>query len=296
MLAVLGHGQADVPARPAAAAERPRAAATPAVKVRVLIAEDDSVNRLVASEYLEELDCEARVATNGREAIEARAKERFDIVLMDCQMPEVDGFEAARAIRAIEERTGQPRTPIIAVTAHAMPDDHAQCFAAGMDDVITKPFTLAELRAVLGKWVATIEASSDTSAPAAAEDRPQPDPTVVDISSTPAAGLPPAARDAFIRKLAQVYLDHGTKDMERLAAAVRSGDATAVAIRAHGLKSSSLKVGAVRLSELCRDLEAVARSGVETDFNGLFTEIAEEFSAVCALLMSQSETQSAVSA
>jgi HPt (histidine-containing phosphotransfer) domain-containing protein len=161
---------------------------------------------------------------------------------------------------------------------------------------MTKPFTLAQLGETLRRWL--------PSAPTAASGKPiEPDRAadarenvVVDIASTPAAGLPPAARDAFIRKLAQVYLDHGTKDMERLAAAVRSGDATAVAIRAHGLKSSSLNVGALRLSGLCRDLETAARSGEDGDLNDLFIRISEEFAAVREHLTSQIENHAAASA
>jgi len=277
----------DNPARPAAA---------PALKVRVLIAEDNSVNRLVAGEYLEELGCETRIASNGREAVEAYAQDQFDIILMDCQMPEVDGFEATRRIRAIERDTGRKPTPIIAVTAHAMPDDHARCLDAGMDEVMTKPFTLLQLGDMLGRCLASFRAPPSGDASESGRNAVPSGDVVVDISSTPAAGLPPAARDAFIRKLAQVYLDHGTKDMERLAAAVRSGDATAVAIRAHGLKSSSLNVGAVRLSDLCRELEAVARSGADGDLNDLFTRISEEFSAVCEHLLSQIENHVAASA
>jgi HPt (histidine-containing phosphotransfer) domain-containing protein len=162
-----------------------------------------------------------------------------------------------------------------------------------MDAVITKPFTLEQLRATLERWSVGAQKHVSDAAPKSKATAPSSAQTVVDISSTPAAGLPPAARDAFIRKLAQVYLDHGTKDMERLAAAVRSGDATAVAIRAHGLKSSSLNVGAVRLSELCRELETLARSGADGDLNALFTQISAEFAAVSEHLSSQLERPAA---
>jgi HPt (histidine-containing phosphotransfer) domain-containing protein len=158
---------------------------------------------------------------------------------------------------------------------------------------MTKPFTLERLRSTMERWLASAQ---PRTARADAPSAPETGNTVVDISSTPAAGLPPAARDAFIRKLAQVYLEHGTKDMERLAAAIRSGDATAVAIRAHGLKSSSLNVGAVRLSELCRELETLARSGAEGDLNELFTQISAEFEAVSDHLLSQLESPVAAGA
>jgi len=95
--------------------------------------------------------CRTSVAEDGRQALEALERERFDIVLMDCQMPEVDGFAATAEIRRRESRNGR-RVPIVALTAHAMDGDEARCIAAGMDDYLAKPFSLAALRAKLVRW------------------------------------------------------------------------------------------------------------------------------------------------
>jgi PAS domain S-box-containing protein len=120
---------------------------------RVLIAEDNPVNVEVACEYLSSLDCKITLAQTGVEAVEAYAKPAFDIILMDCQMPEMDGLAAARKIREAEKLLGLPRRPIIAVTANAYEDDRRRCLAAGMDDYLAKPFTEGQLHDVLAKWV-----------------------------------------------------------------------------------------------------------------------------------------------
>ena len=120
---------------------------------RVLIAEDNPVNVEVAREYLSSLDCEITLAQTGLEAVAAYAQPAFDIILMDCQMPEMDGLAATRKIREAEKLLGLPRRPIIAVTANAYDDDRQRCLAAGMDDYLTKPFTEEQLHDVLAKWV-----------------------------------------------------------------------------------------------------------------------------------------------
>jgi PAS domain S-box-containing protein len=119
---------------------------------RVLLVEDNAVNRHLATKFLTSLDCEVAVAENGREALERLAATDFALVLMDCLMPEMDGFEATRAIRDLEQGTGR-HCPIVALTANAMPSDRQRCLAAGMDDFVSKPFRKQELQRVLARWV-----------------------------------------------------------------------------------------------------------------------------------------------
>ncbi|MGH8639469.1 MAG: ATP-binding protein, partial [Burkholderiales bacterium] len=129
----------------------------PPLSGRVLLVEDNGVNQEIGMAMLQAIGCEVDLAADGREAIEATGAKTYDLVLMDCQMPDVDGFEATRAIRARErERSGsQParRLPIVALTANAMSGDREQCTSAGMDDYLSKPFTQDQLRAVLGTWM-----------------------------------------------------------------------------------------------------------------------------------------------
>jgi signal transduction histidine kinase/CheY-like chemotaxis protein len=119
---------------------------------RVLVVEDNPVNQRVARAMLNKLGCQSDMAGNGREGIERMRHERYALVLMDCQMPELDGYAATRAIRENERRTGQPRTPIVALTANALEGDEARCIDAGMDAYLSKPFSLAALRDTLSRW------------------------------------------------------------------------------------------------------------------------------------------------
>ncbi|MBL8768211.1 MAG: response regulator, partial [Planctomycetes bacterium] len=116
---------------------------------RVLVAEDNPVNQRIATRMLANLGCTVVLAANGREAVQRFQTATFDAVLMDCQMPEMDGYQATRAIR---EQSTQ-RIPVIAMTAHAMEGDDRKCFDAGMDDYLTKPVSSASLQATLVRWV-----------------------------------------------------------------------------------------------------------------------------------------------
>ncbi len=126
---------------------------TPVLKQRVLIAEDNAINQRVATRMLEKLGIEADIVENGRRALEAVQNINYPLVLMDCQMPEMDGFQATAAIRAWEATGRVPRIPIVAMTAHAMPGDRERCLDSGMDDYISKPISLAGLETVLSKWM-----------------------------------------------------------------------------------------------------------------------------------------------
>ena len=123
---------------------------------QVLLVEDNAVNRLVVQAFLEALGLQVSLAENGLQAVERATAQRFDLILMDCQMPELDGFEATRRIRAHERALGtreQRGIPIIALTANAFEDDRERCFSTGMNDFIAKPFKQAELYSVLARWL-----------------------------------------------------------------------------------------------------------------------------------------------
>ncbi len=138
-------------AAPAAPAPTEATAEAPRIAARVLLVEDNPVNRLVATGMLGRIGCVVETASTGQQAVERFAPGRYDLVLMDCQMPDMDGFEATAAIRA-REASGASHTPIVALTANAIEGDRDQCLAAGMDDYLAKPFRLAELRRVVARW------------------------------------------------------------------------------------------------------------------------------------------------
>jgi CheY-like chemotaxis protein len=121
--------------------------------MRVLLAEDNPVNQEVAREYLMLFGCEVELAENGQQAIDLLERDWFDIVLMDCQMPLLDGLSATRIIRAKERDSGSAPVPIVAVTANAFDSDRAAALEAGMDDFLTKPFTDEQLGKMLARWL-----------------------------------------------------------------------------------------------------------------------------------------------
>jgi CheY-like chemotaxis protein len=155
-----GLGSRFVVTIPLAAAEAPRLEMVidsniPVFSGCVLVVDDNASNRLIATRMLERLGFETVTAENGNEAVQAVAEKQFDAVLMDCLMPELDGFGATRAIRANEN--GVHRTPIIALTASAFDSDRRRCLDAGMDDFLAKPIRLEALANCLSRWVPTIK-------------------------------------------------------------------------------------------------------------------------------------------
>jgi CheY-like chemotaxis protein len=124
----------------------------------VLLAEDNAVNRLVAVRMLQRLGCTVEIAMTGREALEAVSRTRYDLVFMDCQMPEMDGYQATAAIRA-QRAADSAHVPIIALTANALEDDRGKCHGAGMDDFLTKPVSMVDLETMLARWCGELPAT-----------------------------------------------------------------------------------------------------------------------------------------
>jgi CheY-like chemotaxis protein len=121
---------------------------------RILVAEDNEINRVLATDILEFLGFIVLAVENGKEALKAALQESFDLILMDCQMPFLNGYEATRQIRAKEEESGQAKTPIVALSGHDIAERWEECCAAGMDDYLQKPFTIVELQKITSRWVA----------------------------------------------------------------------------------------------------------------------------------------------
>ena len=131
----------------------------------LLLVDDNELNASLACRLMETIGFQVEMAANGAVALEKFASRRFDIILMDCQMPVMDGYAAAQAIRAIETRTCAPRTPVIAITAYTLHGDREKCLAAGMDDFLGKPYALRDLRPKLHRWI-SVEHPAAATAPA----------------------------------------------------------------------------------------------------------------------------------
>jgi CheY-like chemotaxis protein/HPt (histidine-containing phosphotransfer) domain-containing protein len=198
------------------------------------------------------------LAEDGIAALAALERERFDAVLMDCQMPRMDGLEATRRLRERERAAGQPPTPVVALTANAMESDRRSCLEAGMDDCLGKPFTSVQLLLALRHWLAPsapAEAAPAAAAPAAGE-------AAVDLRALDELRAVDPERGArIVARAAGVFLGNTPLLLDRIAKAADGGDADDLRAGAHALKSSAAQLGASRLSALARELEQPGRDG-----------------------------------
>jgi PAS domain S-box-containing protein len=277
---------------------------------RILLAEDSAVNQQVAAAMLQDLGCGATIVSDGRETLAALARESFDLVLMDCHMPELDGFATAAAIREKERSTlKQGHLPIIALTADAMQGGRERCLAAGMDDYLTKPFNREQLHAMLKRW---LPATKHTAANAVSPTPPQPAHVASEALSEPSQPSPdsrsdrpqteqassthesPLVNDALdniralqtkngadiVSKVVQLYVSSVPKLLKTMQDAIGNEDCRALEMAAHTLKSSSANVGAMKLAELCKEAERQAHAGEMTRADTRLVNILEEFERV----------------
>jgi PAS domain S-box-containing protein len=242
----------------AAEAERPGGVSS----LRILLAEDNAVNQKVALRLLERLGYGADVASNGLEAIEALERSQYDVVLMDVQMPELDGLDATRRIC---DRWPDTRPRIIAMTANALPEDREACFAAGMDDYVAKPIRSDALAEALSR----VRQVGRHAMPAADDANGR-------LDSAALESLRELGGDEFLAEVIDTFLaDVGTL-LATLHRALDEGDAAEVRRMAHTLKSNGATLGATEFAELCRELEQQAKDGRLEDAPGLVARIEEE--------------------
>ncbi|OYX32696.1 MAG: hypothetical protein B7Y99_08145 [Caulobacterales bacterium 32-69-10] len=233
----------------------------------VLVVDDSAVNREVAMEALSRLGVRVSMVADGRQALDKALAERFDLVLMDGSMPEMDGYEATRAIRAAESQRGYDRTPIVALTAHVVGSAAEAWREAGMDAVLHKPFTLAAMAKTLGAFVqpGAAPVPGPEAAPAAPAVKVAPvavdarliDPEVAAALASMAAG----GKGDFVEKVRGLYRDNAPASVAHMRAAVEAGDAEAAAKAAHALKSMSLNIGACEVARRTAEIEEAAREG-----------------------------------
>jgi signal transduction histidine kinase/CheY-like chemotaxis protein/HPt (histidine-containing phosphotransfer) domain-containing protein len=226
---------------------------------RLLVAEDNTVNQKVMSAMLARLGYRADVAANGVEALDAVARIRYGAVLMDCQMPEMDGYAATAEIRRREQ--GSSHLPIIALTAGAMAGDRERCLASGMDDYISKPVELEHLAAVLGRWTtATSREESRSDAPTLHESDVLLD--AAQITALRSLSDAPGG-DEQLAGLVSTFLDGVHARLGAVRAAVAAQDGDAVSRLAHSLAGSSATMGARIVHQLARELETAAMTDLD---------------------------------
>ena len=245
----------------------------PQLRGRILLAEDNPVNQEVASEILSYLKLETDIANDGAEAVLAWSRQAYDLILMDCQMPNMDGFEAVARIRAAEiEQSNRasvatPRIPIIAVTANAMAGDRQACLTAGFDDYLAKPYKAQTLQAILSRWLGPKPTAASPLPDIAEPVLPSKNSSGKEITFDPSAldhlvALQgPGGATAMRKRVFETFEKSVSRLLDQSDHAVTIGDANALRIAAHALKSASANVGAYELSRLARELEIFARNG-----------------------------------
>lgn len=246
----------------------------PQQSLRILLAEDNPVNQKVALRQLQSLGYMADVVANGQEVLDLLQQVRYDLILMDCQMPVMDGYEATRRLRQQERRSGH-RTVVIAITANAMQEDRERCLQAGMDDYLSKPVLKEDLERVLNHWsqvIAQSEAGSSNGSASKAASPSSPGRDRDPSSSTQPYPIDSAYLDqvsggdrGFQRELLQVFIQDCETQLPQLRQAIAGYDAERMRRVAHRLKGASSNVGANAFCQVVRELEhlgvALARQG-----------------------------------
>lgn len=265
----------------------------------ILLVEDNIINREVATYMLESMHCKVTTAADGAEALSLLANDHFDLILMDCQMPVMDGLKATCEIRSIEAQHPKRHTPIVALTANAMSDAREKCLAAGMDDYLSKPLTVELLYNTLSSQLQRSRTG----------ERPTDNVRVVQLAPAASFSKPtgltfnPAYLDEYIRpdsgeqlklKIIDLYLQTAPQHMRELLNAIQQGDARALSRTAHTFKSSSAQLGAEKLAALCDRLDLLGRSGSAQGTQALLEQVECEFSLVRKILQRERRAPDAV--
>jgi signal transduction histidine kinase/DNA-binding response OmpR family regulator/HPt (histidine-containing phosphotransfer) domain-containing protein len=296
---------------------------TPATPMtgRILVVEDHPLNQEVMKDLLDSLGHEFDLAANGEEALKALSSKEYALVLMDCQMPVLDGYEATRRYRRAERELGRPRLPIVAVTAHALADEREKVLRAGMDDFLTKPIQPAGLRRVISRWLGrrsgeipavqappavASAAPAASSAPAAAAASAPGAPAASAVPAASAAAAPAVAAPALAAQAApdraalralldrdtprsprmcELFAEQSREDLEFIQEAAAVDDAESLRLRSHRLKGGAYAFGAQRLGDQAATIERRARAGdleVTDDVKTLIKLFQETMTAVHA--------------
>lgn len=254
----------------------------PASGVRVLVVEDNRANQIVAVGMLEKLGMRPVLAPGGMEALQKLHQQRFDIILMDCNMPGMDGYQTTARIRALE--SGKVRTPVIAMTANTMEGDVEKCQMSGMDDYISKPLKLAILTNMLDKWLkpAKFPATTTRQLPPAPL-QPEHGPADASIDREFFSEMRETIGGSFAKMIA-VYLEDLPVYMDELGTAISEGNTVQIANLAHTVKGSSANIGANRLASLCRHIEGASKNSDIAAVRELFTAAVAEAKILKSLL------------
>jgi CheY-like chemotaxis protein len=251
--------------------------------MEILVAEDNRVNQELIVMLLRQFGARVTITDNGEEALAAARRHHFDLIIMDCQMPVMDGYEASRQIRKMDLRSndGSPM-PILAMTANVQ--DQEACLRAGMNSHISKPYDYGDLKSALEPLLPTSRLESSPKAPPA--------------PAIPSSGLDRKALDqikkmqeeghpALLERMIEIYLETSPKLVAELGRGVAAGNAGAIQLHAHSLKSSSARLGAFLLETLCHELEEMAIHSALEESSGVLRKLNTEFHYVVQELVAE---------
>jgi two-component system sensor histidine kinase/response regulator len=266
-------------------------------KVLILLAEDNIINQKVALGQLRNLRCKANAVANGLEALQALEQISYDIILMDCQMPEMDGYEATRAIRRREGNLEQQcpwKSPvyIVAMTANAMQGDREKCLAAGMDDYLSKPVRAPELEAVLQRWKLT----GDQATLAGDDSVHEPESNNVDLTGAETSPVPLVPEDCpvdiqrllevsnndpdKVRDLVSLFLAQSKDLLNKLGAAIQSGVPREITLLAHQFSGVSANLGMIAIASPLEELERMGRSGLLSGADQSYVDASKQLNLI----------------
>ncbi len=270
---------------------------TTVLRAHVLMAEDNSVNQIVARNMFKLIGCTFDIVPNGQEAFEAVKRGGYDIVLMDCQMPVLDGYAATRAIRDWEVAQGDGRRiPIVALTANALVGDADICLAAGMDEHLAKPYSRNQLTASMAHWLpdelvemASQERGDTPTAPAPLQASDNSSVTLNQRALDNIRSLDPDGDAGVLKEVIGIYIDEAPGHLNALRQALSKQDTAEIARVAHALKSASQNVGASQMGEACRQLEQAGKAASVGMSASLIASVDAQYHAVLPLLRAEVE-------
>jgi PAS domain S-box-containing protein len=244
------------------------------LRVRILLADDNATNRQVALGILGKMGYRADAAADGWEAIQALETVPYDVVLMDVQMPVMDGFEATRAIRSGQTKALNPRIPIIAMTAHALKGDRERCLENGMDDYLPKPINPSDLSAILNKWLTGAEGSAWTAEAATTETVPEPASAVFDRQALLTRLI---GDEALAKEILSEFLEDMPQQLADLREQIASAHSEQAGIRGHTIKSAAANIGGMAFSAVAFQIEKACKSGDSGAMPALLLELEHQY-------------------
>jgi two-component system sensor histidine kinase BarA len=268
-------GASGAPARYSQPADPGSQNAIATTKGHVLIVEDEPVNAEVAQGYLAALGCTSVWVNSGAAAIARAAAERFDLILMDLNMPDLDGFATAALIRQRGGASG--RSPIVALTAHEAANYRDACLTAGLDDLLNKPYTMAACAELLQRWLGQTAAISSSATTPSTTTVPATAPSLSTVDLSAVAGLRSLTSSGpgnLYCRLVDLFRSNSPTEVTRLSGALTAGDLSRAAKICHKLKSSAANVGALEFANAVGELESLCRENKAADSRRKFTVLA----------------------